>query len=202
MGRAAAGSMFAVWTNRVGIRRVRGNRGSVTLGRIALGTVLGIAIGLAPRPGEAQTVDLSGVTSETDGDAKIRIPDVVRCVNDVFELDFTFGAGTPTFSAQDSRNNVFSGTYVQKDPDGRKLVFTLDAPSLDLLEQEYIRYQTFCTGICDIVSSPDSIKLKGKVNEDLDKLKIKMKTNGKSLACGMPVKARYRWKTKGDLVLP
>lgn len=184
------------------VGRVRPSAGLAGLGLARLKWVLSIGgvLWLAAGPASADPVDLSGATAEPSGDKTMTIKDVVKCNIDRLALEVSFGDGAPTFLiAEQSRN--YTGTYRQKDPGGRKIVFDLDAPSQQLLEADYASFMADCSGVCAVEPGVSKLKLRGKVTKDRDKLKMELILRGRSQVCSQTPRTSLTWEAKGPLTL-
>ncbi|MGH0035305.1 MAG: hypothetical protein ACQGVK_09785 [Myxococcota bacterium] len=173
--------------------------------RVVVGFGFWIFVGIVSlaAPAAAQDVDLSDATAdEVKGEIKVNVKDAVRCLNERLDLDFTFADDGRSFVVVDQRGDSYSGTYRQKDPDGRKLVFKLDDASQQDLADEWSRNIAVCTGVCeDGKARLKSMELTGKVTKSLEKLKIDWAFRGRNRACDQKYDGTFRWTGKGPLTL-
>jgi hypothetical protein len=169
----------------------------------SIGTAIGIVAALALVAGSAQAgkVDLSGGSSVTSGLAKIKIEDFGTC-SDPLTVTLNLGSEARTFVAQDDEGRTYTGTYKQKKPQGRKLLFELDSASKKTFKKALKEFAADCLDVAKVKASLKSVKLRGKVNADIDTIKLRAKVKAEGQAGGERGSAVYSFKTLGALTLP
>lgn len=158
------------------------------------------ALSLVAGPALAGKVDLSGLSAVTTGKEKIKISDGPKC-KEAFSLTVSLGVGDNTFSALDENLRSYTGTYKQKKPQGRKLVFKLDSASRNTLLGALEDYAADCLGVGSVDGTLKSLKVKGKINKAVNKIKVTGKVKGEGESGGDSGSATYSFKTKGPFVL-
>jgi hypothetical protein len=152
----------------------------------------------------AQQIDLLGVVVITDGTQKLKLKGESGVCEAFSMVTVEFLAAKPgKVKATDQDGKTYRGRYDQSGDRGRAIDVKLNKKSRKRLRKAIEGYAEDCLGASNVdISSMDIRKAKGKVNDTLDAMVVRIKVVAEGKADGDRGVAVYTIRTDGALSLP